>query len=196
MFDLDRAIAEWRGQMLAAGIRTPVPLEELESHLREDVEQQISSGLNAQQAFEAAVLRIGRAGALKQEFTKVGETKEVLQRKLVWALIGVAFLSCWIEFGRSPAVALVYGVLLAGLIVATFVDFKHFIIPDEISMAASSGISLLVSPAANAGAKLLVAGMLQACSASVSAQDWCISFCARASWRLADRESHYRATPT
>ena len=29
--------------------------------------------------------------------------------------------------------ALVYAVFLAGLIVATFIDFEHFIIPDEIT---------------------------------------------------------------
>ncbi len=134
MFDLEAAISEWRKQMRAAGIKTPVPLEELESHLREDVAQQMRSGSDQRQAFEVAVLRIGRAGALKQEFKKAGGTKEILQLKLVWALIGGAFLSCWISFGGSPAMALVYGILLAGLIVATFVDFKHFIIPDEITL--------------------------------------------------------------
>ena len=30
MFDLEQAIAGWRRQMQAAGIKTPVPLEELE----------------------------------------------------------------------------------------------------------------------------------------------------------------------
>ena len=45
MFNLNEEIAEWRRQMLAAGIETPVPLNELESHLREDVEQQMRSGL-------------------------------------------------------------------------------------------------------------------------------------------------------
>jgi hypothetical protein len=39
MFNLEQAISEWRRQMIAVGIKTPVPLEELESHLREDVEQ-------------------------------------------------------------------------------------------------------------------------------------------------------------
>ena len=39
MFDLEQAIAEWRKQMLAAGIKAPVPLDELESHLREEVEE-------------------------------------------------------------------------------------------------------------------------------------------------------------
>jgi leader peptidase (prepilin peptidase)/N-methyltransferase len=162
MFDLDEAIAEWRKQMLAAGIKTPVPLEELESHLRDDVEQQVQSGIDAQQAFEAAVLQIGNAGTLKREFTKVGETKEVLQRKVVWALIGVASLGCWIEFGRSPAVAIVYGVLLAGLIVATFVDFRHFIIPDEITIGGIC-VGLFCSfllPQLH-GQRLFIAGMLQ-----------------------------------
>jgi len=74
MFDLDQAIAEWR-QMIAAGIKAPVPLDELEGHLRDDIEEQMRSGLTAPRAFEAAVERIGQAHALKLEFTKAGETK-------------------------------------------------------------------------------------------------------------------------
>ena len=34
MFDLEKSITRWREQMLAAGIKTPSPLEELENHLR------------------------------------------------------------------------------------------------------------------------------------------------------------------
>jgi len=74
MFDLDQAIAEWRRQMLAAGIKTPAPLEELESHLREDVEQGMRSGLIAEAAFETAVQRMGQTDALKAEFKKAGRT--------------------------------------------------------------------------------------------------------------------------
>ena len=70
MFDLEQSIAAWRKQMLAAGIKTPVPLEELESHLREDVEHQIQSGLNAAQAFAISVRRLGHAGKLQSEFKK------------------------------------------------------------------------------------------------------------------------------
>ncbi len=66
--------------MLAAGIKSPVPLEELESHLREDVEQQIESGSNVRQAFESAVQRIGQAAVLKSEFGKVTGTKSVPAR--------------------------------------------------------------------------------------------------------------------
>jgi leader peptidase (prepilin peptidase)/N-methyltransferase len=54
---------------------------------------------------------------------------------IVELLTGVMFLSCWLMFGAtSPALALVYAVFLAGLIVATFIDFEHFIIPDEITL--------------------------------------------------------------
>jgi leader peptidase (prepilin peptidase)/N-methyltransferase len=54
---------------------------------------------------------------------------------LVEFLTGVVFLACWNVFGRQSAVlALIYCLFLAGLIVATFIDFEHFIIPDEITI--------------------------------------------------------------
>jgi len=70
MFDLEQSIAAWRKQMLSAGIKTPVPLEELESHLRDDVEQQMQSGIDAPQAFANSVRRLGHADRLKSEFKK------------------------------------------------------------------------------------------------------------------------------
>jgi leader peptidase (prepilin peptidase)/N-methyltransferase len=54
---------------------------------------------------------------------------------IVELLTGLTFLSCWMAFGhRSPVLALVYCLFLAGLIVATFIDFEHLIIPDEITL--------------------------------------------------------------
>jgi leader peptidase (prepilin peptidase)/N-methyltransferase len=53
---------------------------------------------------------------------------------LVELLTGATFLGCWLGFGgHEAALALVYSVFLAGLIAATFIDFEHFIIPDEIT---------------------------------------------------------------
>jgi leader peptidase (prepilin peptidase) / N-methyltransferase len=50
-------------------------------------------------------------------------------------LTGVAFLGCWLSFGTvSPPAAIAYCAVLAGFIVATFIDFEHFIIPDEITL--------------------------------------------------------------
>jgi len=54
---------------------------------------------------------------------------------LVEFLTAVVFLGCWLAYGpQSAALALVYAFFLAGLIVATFIDFEHFIIPDEITI--------------------------------------------------------------
>ena len=54
---------------------------------------------------------------------------------IVELLTGVAFLGCWLAFGeKSAALALVYAIFVAGLIAATFIDFEHFIIPDEITL--------------------------------------------------------------
>ncbi len=54
---------------------------------------------------------------------------------LVELLTGVTFLGCWLAFGKiSVGLAIVYGFFLSGLIAATFIDFEHYIIPDEITM--------------------------------------------------------------
>jgi leader peptidase (prepilin peptidase)/N-methyltransferase len=54
---------------------------------------------------------------------------------LVELLTGIVFLGCWLRFGpTSAAQALIYCFFLAGLIAATFIDFEHFIIPDEITI--------------------------------------------------------------
>lgn len=67
---------------------------------------------------------------------------------LVELLTGLMFLAVWLSFGKQSAlVALVYCLFVAGLIAATFIDFEHFIIPDEITiggMAVGFIISLLL----------------------------------------------------
>ncbi|HTV40194.1 MAG TPA: prepilin peptidase [Candidatus Sulfotelmatobacter sp.] len=69
---------------------------------------------------------------------------------IVELLTGAAFLGCWLRFGNvdhplpSIPLALVYAAFLAGLIVATFIDFEHLIIPDEITFGGIA-VGLLVS---------------------------------------------------
>jgi hypothetical protein len=70
MFNLEQAIADWRQQMLASGIQSPTPLEELEGHLRETTEQLMKSGLNEPEAFEISMREIGQPKTLKIEFQK------------------------------------------------------------------------------------------------------------------------------
>jgi hypothetical protein len=95
MFDLEKSITEWRQQMLDAGIQTPVPLEELEEHLREEIERQMKSGLGEQNAFVIAVEHIGRGNLLEPEFKKAGGMDKAHRRKvagIVYALVLVFYL--------------------------------------------------------------------------------------------------------
>jgi len=87
MFNLEQSIAEWRRQMLVAGIK-PESLDELEGHLREEIERQLKLKVIQQQAFEMAVKAIGRGVELKNEFKKAGEPME-MQR-----IIKLAGVSC------------------------------------------------------------------------------------------------------
>jgi hypothetical protein len=80
MFNLEQSIAAWRLQMQSAGVKNPVVLDELESHLREDVGRQIQAGFTGEEAFQAAVQRIGQPSTLKREFGKI--------RGRRWALLG------------------------------------------------------------------------------------------------------------
>ena len=90
MFDPEQSIAEWRRQMLAAGIKTPVPLEELECHLREAVQKLTASGMEPQVALAAAIKKIGLPIPLQAEFTKVDKksrlTEQFVINLLVYAL--------------------------------------------------------------------------------------------------------------
>ena len=85
MFDLEQSIANWRQQMLAAGIKTSGPLEELEIHLREEIERQMSAGFNAPEAFGIAVEHIGQANLLKQEFQKINHGDKMQKQRRVAA---------------------------------------------------------------------------------------------------------------
>lgn len=116
MFNLEQAIAKWRQQMRAAGIKS-LTLDELESHLWEDVQRQIQSGMHEQRAFEMAAQEIGSAASLKAEFAKIGAE---WNRPMAWA--------AWISFAVSlvlPAYADGQGWKCAGLS-ATAISWSDF----------------------------------------------------------------------
>ena len=129
MFNLEPSIAEWRRQMLAAGIQTPVPLEELEIHLREDIAQQMKTGSNQQDAFTSAVQKLGSAHTVQTEFMKVDKTHSALKWKLM-------------EIGLTLATILVP--LLFGGIVLKRASFIDMTAAEELSsLAALAAFSLL-----------------------------------------------------
>ncbi len=91
MFDLEKSIADWRRQMLTAGIKAPAPLDELELHLREEIERQMKNGLTETRAFVFATQQMGEAGMLKNEFQK--DRARTWNRPLAWAAWGTFVIS-------------------------------------------------------------------------------------------------------
>jgi hypothetical protein len=108
MFDLEKAIAEWRRRMLTAGVESPVPLEELENHLREDVEQQIRSGSDQQAAFACAVEGIGAGSELAREFGRCPSSNnnlmKIMKQKLIYATVAFVLVAVGAAF-IMPAIA-------------------------------------------------------------------------------------------
>jgi hypothetical protein len=89
MPDLEAQIAEWRRQMARGGVHGTEVLEELEEHLRDDIEAQIAGGMAGPKAFAAGVAHLGRADLLKREFDKVGGTGRSRVKSLFLFLAGI-----------------------------------------------------------------------------------------------------------
>ena len=71
MHNLEQLIAEWRKAMMAAPRVGYETLDELESHLRENVDQLVRSGMTEAEAFQRAVAQLGRAPTIAAEFQKL-----------------------------------------------------------------------------------------------------------------------------
>ena len=176
MFDLEKSIAKWRGQMLAAGIQTPVPLEELEIHLREEIDQLTRSGFNGPQAFEISIQRVGQSGVLGGEFQKIERISMKRTFKIITAfLLGVALqlpgslqlrddlvmadgrLGLWLLgfIMQLWAIGALFQQLRPG---ATRVEFEKFEMSFPLFVKAGVGIVVLLT-----GVALTVPAALQAC---------------------------------
>lgn len=78
---LEGQIAEWRTYVARGRAIAAPDVEELESHLRDQIESFRGAGLDAEEAFLVAVKRIGSLNALSREFAR--EHSDRLWRQLV-----------------------------------------------------------------------------------------------------------------
>jgi hypothetical protein len=88
MSGLVAQFAQWRRATLDARI-TPDALDELEDHLRDDVEARIASGMKPQEAFTRGVARLGPADQLRHEFAKVPSTTRARLKTAWLTLAGI-----------------------------------------------------------------------------------------------------------
>ena len=81
MFDLNEAVTSWRRRMLESGVRERIVLDELEAHLRDEIEQLGSEGLGPADAFAEAERRMGDSQTLNEEFAK---NRGLMRRGVEW----------------------------------------------------------------------------------------------------------------
>ena len=88
MFDLSQQITQWRRSLSQSESVTVTDLDELESHLRDQIDHLALSGLSPEESFWVAQRRIGNTANLPDEFAKVNGSA-IFRRRLQWMLIGV-----------------------------------------------------------------------------------------------------------
>ena len=71
MFELEKAIASWRKQMEADPALEPGHIAEIESHLRDKIDDLTARGRIPEEAFEEAVRALGETGLIGSQFFKV-----------------------------------------------------------------------------------------------------------------------------
>ncbi len=88
MFDLNRAITNWRLELGQNEALNTGDLNEMETHLRNEIEALSTGGLAQEEAFIVAAHRLGDTGQIAAEFAKVNGSR-MWRRRFFGMLTGV-----------------------------------------------------------------------------------------------------------
>jgi hypothetical protein len=91
-FDLNATIANWQQELATQPDLTPEVRRELETHLRDTIEELRQRGLNSEESFWLANRRTGRPQQLDEEFAKEDPTRAWRDR-LLWIIVGLLFVN-------------------------------------------------------------------------------------------------------
>ena len=111
MFDLNQEILKWRNSLAQSDPLDELAVDELESHLREQIECLASDNLSEEESFWLARRRLGRADDLAGEFAKINRSA-VLRNRLFWMAAGVLTYTLAMQSGVAASKL---SVLFAGL---------------------------------------------------------------------------------
>jgi len=109
-FELEAEVRKWRDYLRGTGSVGSADLEELETHLRDGLDELSGCGLDGEEAFLIAVRRLGSVTAVGEEFAKV--TSENLWRQMVLAPVSPADQR---RHAREVGIVVILG-LLAGVL--------------------------------------------------------------------------------
>ena len=114
MFDLNERIARWRKEWAQSEALGRSDLEELESHLREEIENLRSLKLSDEEAFWVARHRLGDTSSLAGEFAKINRAA-MLRRRISWMVLGILVYFLVTYFAAAVTKAAVFLASAAGL---------------------------------------------------------------------------------
>lgn len=125
MFDLEKALADWKLGFQPSGAIDVEKEDELESHLRDSIRSLERVGLSDEEAFAVAAKRLGHATTLDTEFAKNGSLRCGRQRAL-WMLSGYLGISLFnivlVAIGSSMSLGFAYaGVAATTTVIMTLV---------------------------------------------------------------------------
>lgn len=94
MFELEKALARWRGRQERESSLSARELDELEDHLRArvDLELELNPGLTRARAFAAAHEELGDSRVLSSEFARAGRASWRGLLIVGWLLFGASFM--------------------------------------------------------------------------------------------------------
>jgi hypothetical protein len=123
MADLEDRIAKWRNALATAMADRPDVVDELEDHLRQDLDALTRAGRTPDEAWDTAILRLGDCAALAREFARSARAGWLPTRRVALVLLGVCGLPLVALLLAVVVSAARLGPLLAGHIVAITIAY-------------------------------------------------------------------------
>lgn len=136
MSDVEKRIEQWREALQASEAFGTADLEELEGHLREEMERLRPLGLSETESFLVARQRLGTTEALETEYAKVNADRRSLLR-LSWMAVGVLVyvLAGYVAGGLS------HGGMLAAVLLREGVSAIAWV---GVATKAAAGVALFL----------------------------------------------------
>jgi hypothetical protein len=88
MFTVEQAVENWKNDLRQKQTVMESDIEELESHLRDEMERLAPLGLTEEEAFVIATRRIGDTTQMASEFAKVN-TAAIWRNRFFWMIAGI-----------------------------------------------------------------------------------------------------------
>jgi hypothetical protein len=178
-FDLEKSVTQWRATFEANHGVTTDAVDELESHLRDGMEQLEEARLTREEAFLVAARRVGSADVLEPEYARVSP-QTAWVRPLFWMTLGVVGFSTamsltstigsfasfgvasWMPVGSvSLWAGICHGLVVLALIAAAVVGWIYLARGDRLGILPAIGSHPVRSLLwAMIGAVLVKAGVL------------------------------------